>query len=623
MSSKLYDFEDDDDNFLPQAEAVKRGYEEESKISDFTVIKKLGVGGFGEVNLCVYNNTKKEYAVKKMDKQKMILQNQNAKAMFRREVEIMNKVHHKHIVKLYTQFEDENYCYLVMEYIKGGNLYSYCESQPNKIMQADKAAKLICELCGTLNYLHNLKPQKIIHRDIKPENCFLNLDGELQLGDFGGSNYLENESVRMTTCGTPPYHSPEMISGKGYGVSVDIWAVGVLIFEVLCGYSPFNYNQLETNVLSLKINYPKNINPLLKDLISKILVIDVDKRLSLRQICEHEFIRQYIKDIDQYFELSDDNINYPYLITKGIYADKEYEESFHKTKITSGSKLWDEGSEVSIRVENINLKAENKNLTERIEELDKKIKDTEKSFKDKLRTLTKEKNKLESEVKIRKENENVLKKERVELISKCSNLEETNTKLQEQLRKQIKENNSNKERYEQQIKYYKNAKDLNEDDLEHASTPEHIKKILKSFGEEREFYNNKIEKYDSQIKELYDKLEQYNDFENKMEKEFNNYKEQIKKKNKQILNQNILIRKLYLIIDDISKYTDRCKELTKKSIYVLNKKIPAIDQKPKVSKRKSHSASVKIPADRRKERGIAYESKTTLRSIPSATYNQI
>ena len=132
------------DNFLPKCLSAQKGFEPEPKISDFDLIADIGSGGYGKVNLYRHKATKYEYAIKLIDKTKF--ENKLQKEMFAREVEIMYRINHPNIVKLYSHFEDETYCYLVMEYIKKGNLYTHVQSLPNKILDHQSVAKLVADL---------------------------------------------------------------------------------------------------------------------------------------------------------------------------------------------------------------------------------------------------------------------------------------------------------------------------------------------------------------------------------------------------------------------------------------------------------------------------------------------
>ena len=138
--------------FLPLTEAVAQGMERESKISDFTIMKTLGEGSFGTVELVVHKATGGNYAIKSIDKRNK--NNQEGKPYFRREIEIMYKVHHPNMVRLFSHFEDNDYCYFVMEYITKGNLYSIMSKQKSKCFEAKAVACLMRDLISSIYYLH-------------------------------------------------------------------------------------------------------------------------------------------------------------------------------------------------------------------------------------------------------------------------------------------------------------------------------------------------------------------------------------------------------------------------------------------------------------------------------------
>lgn len=145
-----------------------------------------------------------------------------------------------------------------------------------------------------MEYFHKLN---IAHRDIKPENLFLDDNLNLKVGDFGLSNIFGPETLLKTSCGSPCYAAPEMISGKPYsGVTVDIWASGVVLFAMLCGYLPFNYPEDQTALLFKEIrrgNYkvPPTVSREAKSLIKSILNINDRQRSTLEQIKSHPWFR--------------------------------------------------------------------------------------------------------------------------------------------------------------------------------------------------------------------------------------------------------------------------------------------------------------------------------------------
>ena len=296
--------------FLPISESVSKLLEPEPKIQDFEIIKELGVGSFGKVFLVTHKKTKAQYAIKAIDKKNKT--NIEEKPYFRREIEIMYKVHHPNVVKLFGHFEDNDYCYFIMEYISKGNIYSLIPKDRKKKLQSQVVASLMKDVISAVYYLHNMNPP-IIHRDIKPENVLLSEGLIGKLTDFGWSNYLQEENERYTVCGTPIYLAPEIINETGHDERVDIWCIGVLLFELSTGSPPFLGNDIETlknNINHLKINWPKDIGLDVKNLIMKILKYDPKLRISLVEILNHPFFTKYIPNAASNLIKPQENLKY-------------------------------------------------------------------------------------------------------------------------------------------------------------------------------------------------------------------------------------------------------------------------------------------------------------------------
>ena len=304
------------DRFLPVPDSVLKGLEPEPKITDFTLIKEIGVGSFGRVLLAQHNVTQAQYAIKAIDKR--IKDNIEEKPYFRREMEIMYKIHHPNIVKLFGHFEDNTYCYFVMEYISRGNLYSFCPKNGVPLITTQTAVSLIKDIISALYYLHHMNPP-IVHRDIKPENILVNEQMRAKLSDFGWSNYLSGNYKRTTICGTPIYLAPEIIYNIGHDEKIDIWCVGVLMFELLTGQAPWKGEDVTTvknNISKLNINWPKIMDKDAKDLISKILKYMPEERPSLRDILMHPFFTKFYPDAVNCLQAPSFYGNRSYLISK-------------------------------------------------------------------------------------------------------------------------------------------------------------------------------------------------------------------------------------------------------------------------------------------------------------------
>ena len=303
--------------FLPIPESVAKGLEPEPKITDFKIIKELGSGSFGRVYLVSHKQTKVQYAIKAIDKRDK--SNQEEKPYFRREVEVMYKIHHPNVVKLYGHFEDNNYCYFIMEYISKGNIYGLIPQDKKKRLSTQIVASLMKDVISAVYFLHNMDPP-IIHRDIKPENVLLAEGMVAKLTDFGWSNYMQEDVKRTTVCGTPIYLAPEIINEKGHDERVDIWCIGVLLFELITANVPFQGNDLETlknNILKLKITWPRDINLDAKNLIMKILKLDPNARISLSDMLNHPFFTKYFPNAAQSLIKPDNNKKYmPFIVSK-------------------------------------------------------------------------------------------------------------------------------------------------------------------------------------------------------------------------------------------------------------------------------------------------------------------
>ena len=268
---------------------VNAGLDPESKITDFEKEREIGKGGFGLVWKVIHKKTQKVYCIKVIEKKGII--EQKLVPQMNREIEIMYILNNPHCLRLKNHFEDDNNFYLVMPLASKGQLYRVLK----KFRKFDErtAAQILRETISALQYLHSFKPP-IIHRDIKPENLLLNEGGRVLLADYGWSNFNVEGDVRKTFCGTPEYIAPEMLMKKGHDTRVDIWSIGILMFELLSGYSPFvakSNQELYQNIRKLKIQWPKDMPPLAKNLISKILKLNPLDRPSFDEILNHQWFK--------------------------------------------------------------------------------------------------------------------------------------------------------------------------------------------------------------------------------------------------------------------------------------------------------------------------------------------
>ena len=427
--------------FLPKPQSVLKGLEPEPKIKDFEILKELGCGSFGRVFLARHVKTRVLYAIKAIDKKNKT--NIEERPYFRRELEVMYKIHHPNVIKLFGHFEDNNYCYFIMEYISKGNVYNLLTFDKKKQLSTKVVATIMKDVICAAYFLHNMNPP-IIHRDIKPENVLLNEGMVAKLTDFGWSNYIQEEKERKTVCGTPIYLAPEIIKEQGHDERVDIWCIGVLLFELITGNVPFqgpDIEALKSNILHLKIMWPKEMNPDAKDLISKILKLDPRQRLPLEDMLEHPFFLKYFPDAPSSLILPDPNIIYKtFIVSKDdpktwdpVQKNTHYERSGPSDN-TSGNNNSNNKKEPqdkyailqekyeSLKNDYYAFKTGNKSLNE-VEELKRKIREKN----EKLEQLMKG-NKIEEDDK--------------DLKNKCNSLETENNDLRLQVlefEKKIKE----------------------------------------------------------------------------------------------------------------------------------------------------------------------------------------
>ena len=320
--------------FLPLPRSAAEGLEHEAQKSDFEFLKELGVGSFGQVYLVKHKKTKAIYAIKSIDKSDD--QNLEEKANFSREVEIMYKLNHPNIVKLYGHFEDNTYCYFIMQYIPKRSVYELIP-KPGKKPNFQLIASVMKDLISAVYYLHNMKPI-IIHRDIKPENILLDENSRAYLTDFGWSNYVQSFKRRTTVCGTPLYLPPEMVNELGHDEKADIWCIGVLLFELCTGKVPFDGRDLETvkaNILRLNISWPRDIDPEVKDLISQILRLKPSSRLSIEEILSHRFFTKYFPNAVNELIKPEGQQNKIFVISKD--DPKTYGEAKKMTPVSSST----------------------------------------------------------------------------------------------------------------------------------------------------------------------------------------------------------------------------------------------------------------------------------------------
>ncbi|CAO1412004.1 unnamed protein product [Diamesa tonsa] len=260
------------------------GNDKDWSLANFDIGRPLGRGKFGNVYLAREKQTKFVIALKVLFKKQIT--EQRIEHQVRREIEIQSHLRHPNILRMYGFFHDDSRIYLILEYAPKGTLFTCLKQQPNNCFSEKISSVYIESLVSALIYLHK---HDVIHRDIKPENLLLGNANQLKIADFGWSVH-EPVSNRTTLCGTMDYLSPEMVKGEPHTKTVDVWSLGVLMFELLTGSAPFhdaNHDVTYKKIMRVDYKLPSHISKPAAHLISKLLVFNPLQRMTLEQVSTH------------------------------------------------------------------------------------------------------------------------------------------------------------------------------------------------------------------------------------------------------------------------------------------------------------------------------------------------
>jgi len=265
------------------------------ELEDFqTVGSRLGGGTFGEVTKVLHISTGSIFALKTICKQKVT--DQGMLGYLEREVKSQFLVKHPNIIELHSCFEDSESTYLLLEFAAGGSLFGLLRKHGR--LEEPKAATHFAGIASALGHLH---ARGFIHRDVKPENILMCEGGAAKLADFGWCAELssqEDSTPRLTFCGTWDYLSPEMVNSEPHDHRVDVWALGILLYEMLANIPPFRESRRAKaiqRITNVDLRLPDFFSPGACDLVGKLLVKEKEGRVDIPTALEHEWARQSSK----------------------------------------------------------------------------------------------------------------------------------------------------------------------------------------------------------------------------------------------------------------------------------------------------------------------------------------
>ncbi|CAL9187086.1 unnamed protein product, partial [Musa hybrid cultivar] len=283
----------------------KRKKEPKLLLGRFEVGKLLGAGTFAKVYVARNISTDELVAIKALDKEKII--KCGLVAHIKREIAILRRVRHPYIVQLFEVMATKTKIYFVMEYVRGGELFSRVAKGR---LREDTARRYFQQLISAVAFCH---ARGVFHRDLKPENLLVDENGDLKVSDFGLSAVAEQsrggDGLLHTLCGTPAYVAPEVLSRRGYdGAKVDIWSCGVILFVLMAGYLPFQDQNIVTmyrKIYKGDFRCPRWFSPDLERLLHRLLDTNSRTRITISEIMENKWFKkgfrhvQFYKDDDQ------------------------------------------------------------------------------------------------------------------------------------------------------------------------------------------------------------------------------------------------------------------------------------------------------------------------------------
>jgi len=271
------------------------------ELSELEVERTLGCGSFGRVKLATHVATKTFLALKILQKD-TVVENRQTKNVSR-EKDIMAKLQHPNVLRLYGTFQDQDCLYMMLELVNGGELFRLMHGDGSEmnLLPFENARFYVAQVLVVYEYIHAMG---IVYRDLKPENLLISPDGYLKVIDWGFAKEI-TDNTTYTMCGTPEYLAPEIVGGSGHGSAADFWALGVNLYEMVVGYSPFAGDDVTDNlavcerIASGAVEWPEDVavDTRLKDLTCKLLTQDPSQRFGclangVKDVAQHQAYRK-------------------------------------------------------------------------------------------------------------------------------------------------------------------------------------------------------------------------------------------------------------------------------------------------------------------------------------------
>ncbi|XP_047313052.1 CBL-interacting serine/threonine-protein kinase 11-like [Impatiens glandulifera] len=261
----------------------------------YEIRKLLGRGAFAKVYHAKSISTGQSVAIKIINKTKIAA---NTSSNIKREIAIMRRLHHPNIVRLFEVLATKSKIYVVMEYLKGGELFARVAKGR---FDEDTGRKYFQQLISAVGFCHS---RGVYHRDLKPENILIDENGNLKVSDFGlsaATDQIRQDGMLHTICGSPSYVAPEILVKKGYdGAKVDIWSCGIILYALIAGYLPFkdpNQMALYKKIYKGEYHCPKWMSSDLKQFLSRLLDTNPATRFSIDQIIQDPWFRKDYKEV--------------------------------------------------------------------------------------------------------------------------------------------------------------------------------------------------------------------------------------------------------------------------------------------------------------------------------------